>query len=268
MTPTREIVFIDPGVAHRDTILGNLRPGVEAILLDTGRPAARQIAAALEGCQALETIHIIAHGAPGRVCFTAGDWSAAALHDDAEALVAIGDALAADGNLRLWSCETGLGPAGDQFRQALADATGSNVSAATSLVGAAALGGSWNLGAHPGTAADHSPLTAAGRMRYPGVLAAFEITITGTLPNGSTTRNVTHFVIDAVTGTIVSQIILPDAVRQNNSVAITVKVPSSSASYAIGTFDVSGDFQATSFLSVSNAAGDQRPGGAVEPSGR
>jgi hypothetical protein len=79
MIPMREIVFVDPAVADCDTILSNLRPGVEAILLDTSRPAARQMAVALAGRRGLDAIHIIAHGAPGRVCFAADDWSTATL---------------------------------------------------------------------------------------------------------------------------------------------------------------------------------------------
>jgi hypothetical protein len=47
MSRTFEFLFVDPNVADLDTILGNLRPGVAAIVLDPGRPAARQIATAL-----------------------------------------------------------------------------------------------------------------------------------------------------------------------------------------------------------------------------
>src|ERR1700730_8274644 len=79
MARTREVLFIDPAVSDRGTILGNLRPGVEAILLDRTRPAAHQIAAALAGREGLGAVHIIAHGAPGRVSFAAGDWSAETL---------------------------------------------------------------------------------------------------------------------------------------------------------------------------------------------
>ena len=109
MAHNREILFLDPAVADRETILGNLRPEVEAIVLDTARPAARQIAAALDGRRGLDAVHVIAHGAPGRVSFAAGDWSAETLADEAEDLAAIGLALAADGDLRLWSCDTAAG---------------------------------------------------------------------------------------------------------------------------------------------------------------
>ena len=42
-----EILFVDPAVSDIATILGGLRPEVEAIVLDSSRPAARQIAKAL-----------------------------------------------------------------------------------------------------------------------------------------------------------------------------------------------------------------------------
>src|ERR1700674_2239448 len=65
MTQASEIVFIDPTVSDLNTLLMGLRPEVEAIVLDTKRPAARQIAAALAGRQGLAAVHVIAHGAPG-----------------------------------------------------------------------------------------------------------------------------------------------------------------------------------------------------------
>jgi len=94
------------------TVLTGLRPGVEAVLLDPARPAAAQMAQALAGRSGLAAVHVMAHGAPGRVAFTAGEWSAQTLARDARDLAAIGRALAEDGDLRLWSCETGRGTAG------------------------------------------------------------------------------------------------------------------------------------------------------------
>jgi collagen type VII alpha len=77
MTRMSEILFVDPSVSNLDMILENLRPEVEAIVLDANESAARQMAAALHGRQGLDAIHVIAHGAPGRVSFSAGDWSLA-----------------------------------------------------------------------------------------------------------------------------------------------------------------------------------------------
>ena len=79
-------------------------PGVEATVLDAVWPAARHTVLALDGRSDLDAVHIIAHGAPGRVSFAAREWSTRTLNDAAEDFAAIGRALCAGGELRLrWS---------------------------------------------------------------------------------------------------------------------------------------------------------------------
>ncbi|WP_167514614.1 DUF4347 domain-containing protein, partial [Mesorhizobium intechi] len=171
-----EVVFIDPAVSDIGTLLAGLRPGVRPVLLDATRPAAAQMAAALAGRRDLAAVHVIAHGAPGRVAFAAGEWSLAALERDARHLEAIGRALGEDGDLRLWSCETGRGSAGEAFVEALSEVVGAEVSASTVLVGAVALGGQWDLPASAG-ARVAPPLTDAGALTYAGVLS-LEVALT------------------------------------------------------------------------------------------
>ena len=139
-----EILFVDPSVPDLETILFNLRPEVEAIV-KWRRPAARQMAAALKEYRGLNTVHVIAHGAPGLVRFATGEWSAETLEDEARDLAAIGDALGTDRDLLLWSCYAGEGTRGRALVDALHRVTGAPVGAATHLVGAAALGGGWEL---------------------------------------------------------------------------------------------------------------------------
>jgi hypothetical protein len=107
MSHKSELVFVDKAVSDLDTILGNLRQGVEAIVLDDARPAAQQIAAALqdrgEVRRGLDAIHVIAHGEPGRIKFASGEWSAETLKNEPENFAAIGRALSQEGELRLWS---------------------------------------------------------------------------------------------------------------------------------------------------------------------
>jgi len=172
MVLASEILFVDPSVDDVETILRGLRPGVEARILDPAAPVAWQMALALDGLDNLDAVHVIAHGAPGRVNFTSGDWSFATLEEDAENLAGIGRVLAEDGELRLWSCDTAVGAAGAAFIAALADATGADVAASTGRVGAAALGGTWELAAHAHRALARPPLTAAAMATYAGVLSS------------------------------------------------------------------------------------------------
>src|SRR5216683_4257345 len=104
MAHKSEVLFIDPAVSDIKTILAGLRPGVDAVLLESGRPAAQQMAEALACRRDLAAIHVIAHGAPGQVHFSGGQWSAATLANDSGYLADIGHALSEDGELRLWCC--------------------------------------------------------------------------------------------------------------------------------------------------------------------
>jgi hypothetical protein len=144
MTPNSEVLFIDPAVSDIETILAELRPEVDAVLLESGRPAAQQMAEALTCRSGLAAVHIIAHGAPGQVHFSAGHWSAATIAHISGNLAAIGRALSADGELRLWCCDTARGDAGAALLEALSDAAGVDVCGATGRVGAAAHGGVGN----------------------------------------------------------------------------------------------------------------------------
>ncbi|CDX40904.1 hypothetical protein MPLDJ20_310002 [Mesorhizobium plurifarium] len=104
-------------------------------------------------------------------------------------------------------------------------------------------------------------------MSYTASFAAMEVCVRGVLPIGDTTENVTYFILDSAKNTIVGQVILPKAAKQSLAVSLTVKVPSTAGSFAIGTFDDGGNFQVASFLRVENPA-VHRPAGAAGPSGR
>jgi hypothetical protein len=199
----REVLFIDPGVSDIDTLVGHLRTEVEPTLVGRVHPAARQMAQVLAEERDLAAIHIIAHGTSGQVCFTSGGWSVETLPADVEHLAAIGRALAPGGDLRLWSCETGADVAGGRFVTALAEVVGANVSAATSSVGAASLGGTWDLEAPAGALTPLPPLTPAGLVRYAGTLPAAEVTVIDKLADGNPTETLTYFIIDTARGAIV-----------------------------------------------------------------
>jgi len=71
--------------------------------------------------------------------------------------------------------------------------------------------------------------------------------------------------VDTTKNAIVSQVVLPNAAQQNNSVAITLKVPSVTGAFVIGTFNANGNFEPSSFLAVNDPAAGPRPTGAVGP---
>ena len=172
MHQTSELLFVDSSVSDLSTILTNLRSEVEAIVLDPAVPPARQMAITLKGHADLHAVHIIAHGVPGRVNFTADEWSVATLDGNGADLATMGQALGESGNLLLWSCSVADGLSGSTFVDALSRATGVPVAAADTLVGSQALGGRWELrGGGDNTA---PPLTERGIANYASVMAAGE----------------------------------------------------------------------------------------------
>ena len=245
MTSMREIVFVDPAVADCDTILGDLRPGVEPIRLDAIRPVARQIASALARRRDLDAIHVIAHGAPGRVCFASGDWSAVTLADNSGDLAAIGRALAGSGDLRLWSCRTAAGTAGTGFVAGLRQASGADTAAATGFVGAAALGGAWDLAARARTAVMQPPLTGRGLQVYAGLLAGVYRIISGDVPDDPA-ENVAYVVVNSRDNRVVATFSLPGHANIPKF-SITVTVPSGNETYKAGRLDERGNFIPANF---------------------
>jgi hypothetical protein len=100
------------------------------------------------------------------------------------------------------------------------------------------------------------PITASGVARYAGVLAVAEVTVTGVLPVGDTSGAIPYFIVDTATDAVVARVILPDAVRQYNTVSMIIKIPSAGGPHAIGTFGEAGDFRPSTFLRVGGPAVD------------
>ncbi len=168
-----EVLFVDPTVDDLEHVLGATRPEVEAVLLEqqgAGRAPDRR----RPGRQAWPSRR--AHHGPRLA--RAHELRRRRLDgrdvtDDSGELSAIGRALAEDGDLRLWSCDTAYGRAGAVFLDALADAACADVAAAADRIGASERGGAWRLNARATGPAPLPPLTLAGIEAYQGVLPTF-----------------------------------------------------------------------------------------------
>ncbi|WP_420965872.1 VCBS domain-containing protein [Bradyrhizobium sp. B120] len=185
----REIAFIDRGIDDLETLLAGIRPDVEAILLSDDEPAVRQMARAVQARSELNAIHIVAHGQPGTMAFSAGLLSLDAMDRVAGDLADLGSAITQGGELRLWSCAVAQGEYGAAFIDAIAAATGAKVVASAQRVGAAARGGSWDISSLDDSTLAEPPITATGQGAYAGVLDTNNTAISGN--NSTNTLTVT-----------------------------------------------------------------------------
>ncbi|MCQ8106388.1 DUF4347 domain-containing protein, partial [Methylomonas sp. SURF-2] len=164
---TREILIADAGIEGLGTLLEGLNPGVEPWLVQSGENAVAKIIKAL-ATPGLKTLHLLAHGAPGQInlgghAITAADFTSR-----------FDGAAQRDLDIAFWSCRTGADAAGQDFVQAVANATGARVFATSGLVGHAEKGGSWSLGE-----AVSPPVDVRARNEFANILAAVAGTVDG-----------------------------------------------------------------------------------------
>jgi hypothetical protein len=89
------------------------------------------------------------------------------------------------------------------------------------------------------------------------------ITVSGTIAAGPTTRSITYFVVDRTRDAIIGNITLPNASTFANAFRLDVNIPNNSDSVDVGLFDDGGKFVSAGFT----IEGGTRPAGAVGPEG-
>ena len=90
------------------------------------------------------------------------------------------------------------------------------------------------------------PLTPAAIESWAHVLMP-EITVSGSIPQGPTTRSVTYFVVDTARNAIAGNLTLPDAADFARSFQMNVRVVELSENYDVGTFADDGEFVSAGF---------------------
>lgn len=159
----KEIVFIDDQVPDIEVLVRGFGAGKEIVILDSGQDGLRQIADAVAGRTGIDALHIISHGAEGRIALGSTTIDGANLPENGALLQTIGASLAEGADILLYGCKVGAGD-GQALVDRLAIATGADVAASDDLTGNAALGGDWRLEIRSGdieTAAVVDPALAA-----------------------------------------------------------------------------------------------------------
>jgi Ca2+-binding RTX toxin-like protein len=162
------LYFVDELLSDLPDIVREIPAAANTTIINSNQDGVAQILSALDGKRELSAIHILSHGQPGAILLGATVIDEATLTARAEDFVTIGRALAIDGDLLIYGCNTAEGEVGKAFLAELANLTGANVAASKTLTGAAPLGGDWNLEVRLGSV-QAAPLNIPS---YAGVLAA------------------------------------------------------------------------------------------------
>lgn len=165
------LVFIDSAVDDYQHLVGGIVNGAEAIALDAHRDGVDQITHVLASRRNVEQIHIISHGAPGRVYVGASCLSDDTLGHYRTALKQWAQSLSSHAEILLYGCEVAAGDRGQSFIHRLSQLFQASVAASTTRIGNAALGGNWDLDAIVGRIQSPLAVQAHVQQTYPAVLA-------------------------------------------------------------------------------------------------
>ncbi|MBS1186777.1 MAG: Hemolysin-type calcium-binding region, partial [Burkholderiaceae bacterium] len=132
---SREVVFIESGVADLATLTKSIGSGIEIVMLDGDSDGLAQMAAWAQTHSGYDAIHLISHGSTGSVDLGAATLTVANLNEHAGELAAIGAALKTGGDLLLYGCDVAQGSTGLELIGKLSQATGADVAASTNVTG-------------------------------------------------------------------------------------------------------------------------------------
>eukprot|EP01030_Chromulinospumella_sphaerica_P009562 gene9562-9372_t len=139
----KEIVLLEAELTERQVLLDGVPAGMAVAVLGGAEDGLQQLAHWSASQADLDALHLVCHGAPGRLMLGARTLDRQALSDPQvqEALAAIGLSLRAGAALLLYSCNVAEGAEGQAFVAELARALGVPVAASANAIGA----GNWTL---------------------------------------------------------------------------------------------------------------------------
>jgi Domain of unknown function (DUF4347) len=147
----KEIAFIDAGIENYQSILKDLNPWTEVIVLQGDRDGISQITEALSNRTHLSTIHIFSHGNEAALNLGNIKVTHANLNNFADQIKTWKSALNDTADILLYGCDLAAGTQGEQFIQQLSYLTEADIAASNNLTGASSLGGDWLLEYTTGT---------------------------------------------------------------------------------------------------------------------
>lgn len=170
-----EVIFVDYRVSDWQSLVGQVDADTKVIILEAGRDGVDQIADALEGRDDISAVHIVSHGASGRVYLGSTILSGDNLASYASAWETVGGALTDNADILFYGCNVAEGAAGAAFLGGLSRATGADTAGSTDSTGNAAYGGDWQLEAATGSIEAGLVGTTESRAGYAGLLAPLEV---------------------------------------------------------------------------------------------
>ena len=124
----KEIAFVDASIKNTDSLLREIDPNVDIVLIDSQRDGVEQIAETLATQKDIGAIHILSHGRSGILDLGTTKLSAASmLSNHADEMAVIRGALSQNADILIYGCNFGQDTQGARAVELLAVATDADV---------------------------------------------------------------------------------------------------------------------------------------------
>jgi Ca2+-binding RTX toxin-like protein len=140
----KNIIFIDTRVADYQSLIANIQPDTEVVILDPTKDGITQITESLLGKQ-YDSLHIVSHGSAGSLQLGSNYLNSGNLSQYESQLKQWKASLTEDADILLYGCDVAAEETGVGFVQQLSQMTGADVAASNDLTGNDSLGGDWDL---------------------------------------------------------------------------------------------------------------------------
>ncbi len=139
------MVFIDAAVEDYQYLATLVKPGIEAIAIDSQQDGIAQISQILAQRQGINAIHLVSHGQPGQVQLGGAKLNLENLPEYRQFLQQWKNYLSENATILIYGCQVAAADIGMAFVEAISNFTGINVIASNTLTGCAEKGGDWEL---------------------------------------------------------------------------------------------------------------------------
>ncbi|MDB9494185.1 DUF4347 domain-containing protein [Spirulina major CS-329] len=192
------LVILDAAVPHRSHLEAGLLPGATLLTLDRDRDGIAQITDYLRAHSGFTSLHLISHGAPGRLDLGSAWVDRDSLAQYQDALASWRTAFSDRFELLLYGCQVGHGAIGRDFVEQLGQMTGAIVAANPSYTGSSNLGGTWNLSTQTAPIQSAIAIAPATQITYSALLATYTAANASELIAAINTANGTIGVADTI----------------------------------------------------------------------
>ncbi len=126
----KEVAFIDTSVTDYQTLVNNIKPSVDVVVIDGSKDGLQQMADWASTHSGYDAIHVFSHGSEDILYLGTNTITDASLKsaDIQTELASVGKALAIDGDILLYGCDIAAGSDGKQFITDFATLTHADIS--------------------------------------------------------------------------------------------------------------------------------------------